>query len=54
MNQQEHFEHIHSLRRKLEDTYLDYWQQYSTIHTWQFWVVLANGYYSTSCFVFQN
>ncbi len=40
MNQQEHLEKIHSIRNKLEETYIDYWHQFSTIHAWQFWLVL--------------
>ncbi|MDQ0483961.1 CBO0543 family protein [Guptibacillus hwajinpoensis] len=41
MNQQEHFEHIHKIRRELEASFLDYWKQFSNLDSWQFWVVLA-------------
>ncbi|TKD72255.1 CBO0543 family protein [Pseudalkalibacillus hwajinpoensis] len=41
MKQQEHFEHIHTIRKELENSYLDYWQQFSNINEWKFWLVLA-------------
>ncbi|WP_347551434.1 CBO0543 family protein [Pseudalkalibacillus hwajinpoensis] len=41
MNQQEHFVHILSLKKELEKTYIEYWQQFSSFSSWQFWVVLA-------------
>lgn len=41
MSQQEHFDHLQSIKLELESTYSDYWHKFSDFSAWQFWVVLA-------------
>ncbi|WP_186576048.1 CBO0543 family protein [Aquibacillus kalidii] len=41
MTQQEHFQHIQSIKADLDQSFSDYWRSYSDFQSWQFWVVLA-------------
>ncbi|WP_246939204.1 CBO0543 family protein [Bacillus pinisoli] len=38
MSQQELFQQIIDRRRELSSLFHQYWEQYSSFHTWQFWV----------------
>ncbi|MCG0057242.1 hypothetical protein L6R34_33310, partial [Escherichia coli] len=40
-NQQEYLKKIHSIQENLAKTWAEYWQQYSTPGSWQFWVTLG-------------
>ncbi|MGW9019077.1 CBO0543 family protein [Priestia megaterium] len=40
-NQQQHLEKINNIQEKLAKMWTEYWQHYSSISAWQFWIVLG-------------
>lgn len=39
--QRQYFDKINDLQGMLADTWRDYWQLYSNVDTWQFWIHAA-------------
>ncbi|GAA3332185.1 hypothetical protein GCM10020331_091520 [Ectobacillus funiculus] len=39
-----HFEQVDKLREKFMDSFVDYWQHYSSWGSWQFLVSVSHGY----------